>query len=215
MPDDRSQSAQAYRKMEEEIVTLKLKPGEAVTETGLAQRLEMGRTPIREAIQRLNRDGLLDIRPRLGIVVAEMNPADFVKVIEARHALERLVAGAAARLASQDERETMERIAEKMREAASLPDVEAFLRLDKAFDDVVAQASCNPFAAKALAPLQTHSRRFWYRHFGREDLNPAAWNHLEIMQAIAGGNAEDAMEKAENLMFYLRRQATALMSGPG
>ncbi|WP_305986934.1 GntR family transcriptional regulator [Roseibium sp. MMSF_3544] len=214
MTDDLSQSAQAYRQLEEAIVTLKLKPGEALTEVTLAQRLGLGRTPIREALQRLSLEGLLTIRPRLGVIVAEMNPADFIKVLDARHALERLVAGSAARLASQEERRTLERIAEDMRNAASIPDVEEYLRLDKAFDDVVALAACNPFAAKALGPLQTQSRRFWYRHFGRADLNPAAWSHLEVMQAIANGDEQEAMEQVENLMLYLRRQATALLSGP-
>ena len=97
MSADFSRSTQAYRLLEEEIVTLKLKPGATVTEAALTQRLGFGRTPIREAIQRLSWEGLLNIRPRLGIVVAEMNPSDFLKVLEARHALERLVAGLAAR----------------------------------------------------------------------------------------------------------------------
>ncbi|CTQ54995.1 putative HTH-type transcriptional regulator YdfH [Roseibium album] len=213
MTDDISQSGQAYRQLEEEIVTLRLKPGEAVTEAALTQRLGLGRTPIREAIQRLSWEGLLTIRPRLGVMVAEINPSDFVKVIETRHALERLVAGSAARLASRAERNALEACAGNMREAASVPDVEEFLRLDKAFDEIVALAACNPFAAKALSPLQAHSRRFWYRYYGEADLNPAAWNHLEVMQAIASGDEQAAMEKAENLLFYLRRQATALTSG--
>lgn len=212
MKDEPSQSAQAYRQLEEEIVTLKLKPGEAITEAAVAQRLGLGRTPIREAIQRLSWEGLLTVRPRLGVMVADMNPSDFMKVIEARHALERLVAGSAARLASQAERTDLENVAEQMREAASVPDVEEFLRLDKIFDEIVGKAACNPFAEKALAPLQGHSRRFWFRHFGQSDLNPAAWNHLEVMQAIAAGDEQEAMEKAENLLFYLRRQAAALTS---
>jgi DNA-binding GntR family transcriptional regulator len=214
MASDLSQSAQAYLLLEEEIVTLRLKPGEAITEASLTQRTGLGRTPIREAIQRLSWEGLLSIRPRLGIIVAEMNPSDFLKVLEARHGLERLVAGLAARLAGKDERRTLEACAEDMREAAAKSDVEEYLRHDKAFDDVVSQAACNPFATKALAPLQTHSRRFWYRHFGEEDLNPAAWSHLEVMRAIASGDEDAAGEHADNLMLYLRRQATSLVSRP-
>ncbi|WP_370201473.1 GntR family transcriptional regulator [Roseibium sp.] len=215
MSADFSRSTQAYRLLEEEIVTLKLKPGATVTEAALTQRLGFGRTPIREAIQRLSWEGLLNIRPRLGIVVAEMNPSDFLKVLEARHALERLVAGLAARLASKDDRRTLETIALDMREAAAKPDVADYLRLDKAFDEVVSAAACNPFAAKALAPLQTQSRRFWYRHFGEEDLTPAAWSHMEVMRAVAAGDEAAAMDHAENLMLYLRRQATTLVSGSG
>jgi DNA-binding GntR family transcriptional regulator len=213
MTGNLSQSGHAYRKLEEDIVTLKLRPGAAITEASLTHRLGLGRTPIREAIQRLSWEGLLTIRPRLGIIVAEMNPSDFIKVLEARHALECLVAGLAARLASKAERKALEAIAVDMREAATRAEVETYLRLDKSFDEAVAAAACNPFASQALAPLQTQSRRFWYRHFGEADLNPAAWSHMEVMRAIANGDEAAAMDHAENLMLYLRRQATTLVSG--
>jgi len=213
MASELSQSAQAYLRLEEEIVTLRLKPGEPITEAALTKRTGLGRTPIREAIQRLSWEGLLSIRPRLGIIVAEMNPSDFLKVLEARHGLERLVAGLAARLAGKGERRTLEACAEDLREAAARSDVEDYLRHDKAFDDVVSVAACNPFASKALAPLQTQSRRFWYRHLGEEDLNPAARSHLEVMRAVSAGDERAASEHADNLMLYLRRQATTLVSG--
>lgn len=212
MADDESRASAAYRRLEEDIVTLKLKPGGAVTEGQLTRDLDMGRTPIREAIQRLSWEGLVTIRPRLGIVVAEMNPADFARILEARHALEVVLAKSAARLASRDERRALHGCARDMRIAASEPDVVRFLQLDKAFDDLVATAACNPFAAKAVAPLQTLSRRFWFRYFGETDLNPAAWSHLELMQAIEAGDERGAMDKAEDLMHYLRRQAAALVA---
>ncbi|WP_153771979.1 GntR family transcriptional regulator [Labrenzia sp. CE80] len=205
----------AYRRLEEDIVTLKLKPGEAVTESRLVEDFEMGRTPIREALQRLSWEGLITIRPRLGIVIAEINPADFARVMEARHGLEVLLAGASARLASRAERDALRICADDMRAAAADADVAEFLRLDKKFDEIVATASCNPFAAKAVGPLQTLSRRFWFRYLGEADLNPAAWNHLELMQAIEAGDEKAAVEKADDLVLYLKRQATALMTSAG
>ncbi len=212
MAEEESLSQTAYRRLEEDIVTLKLKPGEALTENRLAQELDMGRTPIREAIQRLSWEGLIAIRPRLGVVVADIHPGDFTRVLDARHALEMLLAGSSARLASKNERTALHACADQMRTAASNHDVENFLRLDKRFDEIVAKASCNPFAAKAVAPLQTLSRRFWFRYFGESDLNAAAWNHLELMQAIEAGDEKGASEKADELMQYLRRQAAALVS---
>ncbi|MBS8260900.1 GntR family transcriptional regulator [Roseibium polysiphoniae] len=202
----------AYRRLEEDIVTLKLKPGEAVTESRLTEEFGMGRTPIREALQRLSWEGLITIRPRLGIVIAEINPADFARVMEARHGLEVLLAGASSRLASRAERDALRSCADDMRSAAAEADVAEFLRLDKKFDEIVATASCNPFAAKAVGPLQTLSRRFWFRYLGEADLNPAAWNHVELMKAIESGDEKIALEKAEELMQYLRRQAAALVA---
>ncbi|WP_417678323.1 GntR family transcriptional regulator [Roseibium sp.] len=213
MGEEESLSQAAYRQLEEAIVTLKLKPGEAVTESRLTQDLKMGRTPIREAIQRLSWEGLVSIRPRLGIVIADLHPGDFARVLDARHGLEVLLAGAAARLASKEERSALQDCAGKMRDAASGQDVTAFYRLDKTFDGIVAGASCNPFAAKAVAPLQTLSRRFWFRYFADSDLDAAAWAHLELMQAIAAGEEHLAIGKAGELMQYLHRQAAALIAG--
>jgi len=211
MTDIESRAAIAYRKLEEDIVTLQLKPGETLTESKLTDDLQMGRTPIREALQRLAWEGLLIIRPRLGIVVADINPADFVKVLSARHALEILLAGAAARLASREQRDALKACAEDMRSAVISSDLMSFQRLDKQFDEIVAKASCNPFAVQAVAPLQTQSRRFWYRYLGEQELGPAASHHVDVMQAIEAGDEVDAKAKAEELMTYMKAQAIALI----
>ena len=63
----------AYRELEEMIVTLQLSPGTVLSEQALSVRLKIGRTPIREALQRLARDGLVAIMPRRGIMVSEIN----------------------------------------------------------------------------------------------------------------------------------------------
>ncbi|MBA5777220.1 GntR family transcriptional regulator [Stappia sp. F7233] len=211
--EDESRAALAYRKLEEMIVTLKLAPGSAITEASLAAALGMGRTPIREAVQRLSWEGLLTIRPRLGIVVSEINPGDFARVLDARHAVEVLLAGAAARFASRAERDVLADCAQAMRDAAAANDVLGFMARDKQFDEVVAVAACNPFAARVAAPLQTHSRRFWFRYFGDSDLAAAAFHHMELMRAIGAGDEPRATAKAEELMQYLRRQAARLTSG--
>src|SRR5690606_999483 len=81
-------SARAYRELERMIVTLDLAPGAVVTERVLIERLSLGRTPVREAIQRLTWEGLLEVRPRAGIVVAPLNAADWLRVIDARRGVE-------------------------------------------------------------------------------------------------------------------------------
>ena len=64
----------AYRQIEERIVTLRLKPGEVLSEQWLSATLKIGRTPIREALQRLALEGLVRILPRKGILVSEITP---------------------------------------------------------------------------------------------------------------------------------------------
>ena len=94
----------AYRELEEMIVTLQLSPGTVLSEQALALRLRIGRTPIREALQRLARDGLVVIMPRRGIMVSEINLRLQLRLLEVRRELERLMASLAAERATPEER---------------------------------------------------------------------------------------------------------------
>src|SRR5687767_7049582 len=87
----------AYTEIEELIVTLQLEPGSAVSEQMLSERLGIGRTPIREALQRLARERLVTILPRRGVVVSAIDVAAQLRLLEVRRELERLVARGAAR----------------------------------------------------------------------------------------------------------------------
>ena len=91
---------QAYRAIEEQIVTLRLKPGEVLSEQMLSATFEIGRTPIREALQRLAREGLVTILPRKGILVSDINPRNQLLVLEVRRELERLLSRAGAERAT-------------------------------------------------------------------------------------------------------------------
>src|SRR5579864_6231704 len=109
-----SLTERAYRALEELIVTLQLAPGTVVSEASLAQRLGIGRTPIREALQLLAREKLVVIRPRRGIVVAEENLTAQLRLLELRREVERLLARAAARRATAEQRQRFVEIAQGM-----------------------------------------------------------------------------------------------------
>src|SRR5215813_320082 len=81
----------AYRALEEEIVTLRLKPSQVLSEQMLSATFKIGRTPIREALQRLAREGLVAILPRKGILVSDINPRNQLLVLEVRREIERLL----------------------------------------------------------------------------------------------------------------------------
>ncbi len=95
-----SLAEQAYRILERSIVTLELEPGTVVNERTLIELTGMGRTPMREAIQRLAWEGLVEVRPRSGIAIAAIDPKDFIKVLDAREGVERVLARDAARFGS-------------------------------------------------------------------------------------------------------------------
>ncbi|HEV7255279.1 MAG TPA: GntR family transcriptional regulator [Mesorhizobium sp.] len=205
-----SLAAQAYRAVERRIVTLELAPGSVTSEAALAEAVGLGRTPIREAVQRLAWEGLLEIRPRAGLAVALLHPGDWVRVIDAREGVEVVLARAAARFGGEAHSAAFRQAAETIKAAAERNDVESFLGADKLLDEATAAAASNPFAARLAAPLQTHSRRFWFRFQGASGLNQAAERHAGLVEAILAGDERKAMAEASRLMAELRLQAEAV-----
>ncbi len=203
-------AARAYRALERMIVTLELPPGSVATEGGLIDRLGLGRTPVREAIQRLAWEGLVDIRPRAGLAIAPLHPGDWVRVIDARWGLELVLARAAARYVTRDAASRFHDAAIGMQDAVVAGDVLAYLEADKAMDEALALASENPFAARVAAPLQTHSRRFWFRYRSETSLAEAAGQHVLLIRAILQGDETAADQEAERLMLLLRAHADAV-----
>jgi DNA-binding GntR family transcriptional regulator len=149
----------AYRELEERIVTLQLKPGEFLSEYALSSNLRIGRTPIREALQRLSREDLVTILPRKGILVSETNPRKQLLVLEVRRELERLVSRLAAQRATTAQRQRFSEIAASMDRAAKTNSDMIFMRLDRELNLLIAEAAQNDYASRAMRFLQGHSRR--------------------------------------------------------
>src|SRR4029077_17647759 len=105
---------QAYRLIEEQIVTLRLKPGDVLSEQMLSATFDIGRTPIREALQRLAREGLITVLPRKGILVSDINPRSQLLVLEVRREIERLLSRAGAERATKQQRTQLRDIAQGM-----------------------------------------------------------------------------------------------------
>src|SRR5260221_7819755 len=127
----------AYAQIEELIVTLQLPPGTVLSELVLADRLRIGRTPIREALQRLSRDGLVNILPRRGVLVSDIDLRSQLRLLEVRRELERLMARSAAERASDEERAQFAEIARGMNHASENEDDMSFMRLDQKFNTLV------------------------------------------------------------------------------
>jgi DNA-binding GntR family transcriptional regulator len=195
---------QAYGQIEELIVTLRLKPGQVLSEQSLSASLGIGRTPIREALQRLALEGLVTILPRKGILVSEINPQRQLLVLEVRRELERLLARASAERATPEQRETFLGIAGGMEKAARTNDDIAFMRLDRELNLLIVDAARNDYAARSMRLLQGLSRRFWYMHYRvAADLPRCARLHANQALAIGRGNGKQAAEATDALMDYV------------
>lgn len=207
----------AYRVLEEQIATLRLEPGAWVTEQQLAAIAGLGRTPVREALQRLTADQLVIVYPRRGLMISDINPIDVFQALDTRVALERLQAQGAALRAKSTERKQCFDYAREMRafgdrgvEAAS---VDRYMAMDHACDALLAEASGNPFTVKALEPLQTISRRAWYRFCRDADLAPAAILHADLLDAVADARADAAERAAADLVEHVREAIRAGVRG--
>ena len=195
---------QAYRVIEEQIATLRLKPGDVLSEQMLSAAFKIGRTPVREALQRLSREGLVTILPRKGILVSDINPRNQLLVLEVRREIERLLSRAGADRATPEQREQMHEIARGMERAAKTNDDIAFMRLDREFNGLMIEAAHNDYAARSMKLVQGLSRRFWYMHYREAaDLPLCARLHANQARAIAEGNAEAAGRASDKLMDYV------------
>jgi DNA-binding GntR family transcriptional regulator len=204
---------QAYRMIEEQIVTLRLKPGEILSEQMLSATCGIGRTPIREALQRLAREGLVMILPRKGILVSDLNPRHQLLLLEVRRELERLLSRAGAERATPEQREKMLEIARGMDAAAKTNDDIAFMRLDRALNQLMVEAAHNDYAARSMKLLQGLSRRFWYMHYREAaDLPLCARLHANQARAIAKGDGEAAARGSDKLMDYVESFTRATVS---
>jgi len=210
---DAPAALRAYHALERMIVTLELLPGSLSTEQALVERIGLGRTPVREAIQRLAWEGLVEIRPRAGLAIAPLHPGDWLRVIDARRGVEVVLARSAARFVTREAAEQFHDAALAMQKAVITGNVVAFLEADKALDEAVALAADNSFAARVAAPLQTHSRRFWFRHQSDTGLAQAAEHHVGIIRSITEGDEEGAGRAADRLMGLLRTHAETVARG--
>ncbi|TDH60537.1 GntR family transcriptional regulator [Dankookia rubra] len=201
---DGTLTEQAYRAIEEAIVTLDVAPGEVVSEAQLAAKLGFGRTPVREALQRLARERLVRILPRRGIVVAAVDVGEQLRLLEVRREIERLVARAAARRADAAQRARFREIALGMEAAAAAEDETGFLRLDRALNLLVLEAARNEFATAAMALMHGLSRRFWFLHWRQATgLEASAAVHAALARAIAAGDAEQAAAASDALVDFI------------
>ena len=201
-----SLTERAYASIEELIVTLQLAPGSAVSEPELSARLGIGRTPVREALQRLARERLVTILPRRGIVVSDINVASQLRLLDVRRELERLIARSAARRATDTERVHFMAVAASFEASAAADDDIAFMRNDRDFNLLCSSAAHNEFAAGAMALMHALSRRFWYLHHRASANMPrTAKLHAAIARAIAAGDEAAAASASDKLLDALER----------
>ena len=183
----------AYELVREKIVTLNLAPGAAVNEQRLAEELEMGLVPVREAIKMLARDQLIDLSKQ-GIYVTDVNIRDLKQISEIRLLTEAFAARLAAQRATPDDLVVLEALCRE--QGGVLPEQhQNLLDLDHKFHQAIAKAAGNKYLRRTLDHFFGVSQRLWYLALPRLEFLPAAvGEHLELVEAIKNKDADQAEE---------------------
>ena len=193
----------AFYFIEEKIVTLQLKPGSLISEVKLGKEIGIGRTPLREALQRLSHEGMISILPRRGIIVSEVDIVNQLEIMDLRRVVDRMMAAKAAKRTTPEQKKELLEIASGIIDASKEGDITGFMHLDSQFDQIMRTAARNYFGTQISETLHAHCRRFWYINREVSDLKRSAKLHARMMRQIAKGNQYKACEASDALSDYI------------
>ena len=209
---DLSLAGEAYRVLEEKIVTLQLKPSKLCTEKDLVAITERGRTPTREAIQRLERDMLVQILPRQGILIEPIDIARALMTLDVRGRLEPMMMARAAKFSDDETKGMFRRLATRIEASVDGGEALEFPRLDRKFTYLAMECARHDVAARILLPLHAVSRRIGclMAKAQQDRQGPSSMLHAAIAHAIASGDDELAESKTSDLINHGRAIARAI-----
>ncbi|WP_287207591.1 GntR family transcriptional regulator [Mesorhizobium sp.] len=193
----------AYRRIEEMIVMRELKPGTMISEAQMGTELGCGRTPVREALQRLKLEGYVDVHPRRGALVTSVDVLKQLELLEVRRSLEDLMARLASVRATGAERRRLLQLADEITLAAKEGSRLDFYNANKEIHELTAQATHNETFVKTIGAVHGLSRRFWYAYIGEEQLKTAAEYHAAVITSVAHNDPKTAVDNVVRLMDYL------------
>ena len=177
-------SDKAYHLIRQKIITLELPPLAPIDEQMLMEALKLGRTPIREALQRLAAEDLVSIVPRRGMFVAEISLTDLQKIFELRMLLEGFCARLAAQRATDEQLRRLEALIHEL-DTTSSENGTALMTIDEQFHEMLYEAADNEFLADTLRRLHALSFRIWHLVLDRlGSLRDAMEQHIEITAAL-------------------------------
>jgi DNA-binding GntR family transcriptional regulator len=205
-----SLTERAYREIRRRIVTLELAPGAVVREDDLQRELAIGRTPIREAIQRLEREQLLVVLARRGVFVAAVEVSDLPLLCESRSMLEGYVARLAAVRGATADWDRLDAVLESFDVAAPADEM---LALDRQCHEIVWAAAGNRFLTDTLDMLYTQSDRLWRIYLSdMAEVHDAIAEHREIAAALRLGNGGDAAKLSEEHVEHFESSVREVIS---
>ncbi|HWV55699.1 GntR family transcriptional regulator [Pseudorhodoplanes sp.] len=219
-PRKSSLADMAFEAIKEKILKLYFLPGQYLNENALCSLLNMGRTPVHQALQRLQHEGLVEVMPRKGVIVQPGSIPEILKILDSRATVEAELARNAAERATAKDIEELKALARVGGSGTKSPELDSFIGADRAFHRKFAELAENPVLSDFARSLHERSIRYWYLHLWQTlDDKATIKQHTAIADAIARRDADAAAEAVrahiESLRTRLMRaQDAALGRGP-
>lgn len=184
-----------FNTLRQAILRGELQPGERLLEIHLANKLGVSRTPIREAIRKLELEGLVIMIPRKGAVVAEITEKSLRDVLEVRRALEELAVKLACEKIQADEIEELKVVAKEFEKALGTGDVTVYAEADVKFHDIIYRTTDNQRLIQLLYNLREQMYRYRVEYLKREEVHETLLTeHQHIIEMIEKRDEERAVE---------------------
>jgi DNA-binding GntR family transcriptional regulator len=201
-------SEQVFRTLRSAIVTMRLKPGEALSEQDIASRLEVSRQPVREAFIKLSEDGLLRVLPQRGTFVMKISTEAVANARFVREAVECAIAREAARRIGDSDLATLKTLIAEQRKAAKADDAEAFFVLDEEFHRSLAAASGCAYAWKVIESAKAQMDRV--RFLSLPEATPMRRLIAQHKAVLDGITARSGAAAASAMQLHLREILSSL-----
>lgn len=187
-----------YEELKMQILTGKIVPGTRMMEVELAEDMGVSRTPIREAIRKLEKEGLVTIEPRRGAYASQISTKDMVDILEVRQDMEGLAAYFAASRMTDAQKEDLKKAADLYNQAVAEGNTANMISYDTRFHRIIVESCNNRILVQMIEQLQELVLRFryiYYDNFRRAENMPE--EHKIIFDAISEGRAQDARSAAD------------------
>lgn len=187
-----------YEELKMQILKGTIVPGTRLMEVDLADEMGVSRTPIREAIRKLEKEGLVTIEPRRGAYASQISTKDMVEILEVRQNMEGLAAAFAASRISPDQLTELKQVSDNYNKAVIEGNMEDMIKYDTRFHRIIVESCNNKVLVTMIEQLQELVLRFryiYYDNFRRAENMPS--EHKVILEAIEQGDTETAREAAD------------------
>lgn len=202
----------AYEVIRERLVMLDIRPGEPINDDRISTELGFGRSPVREAVKRLERDRLVVAYPRRGTFATAVDLTDLADISEIRKQLEPTAAARAARTASAEARARLEELARSIATIDDGDDPREVLRRDVYVHREIYRASGNPHLEQILITLDGHATRIWCLFLDRlTDVASHVREHVALLEAIVAGDETAAADLTLAHVTGFEREIRALL----